>query len=89
MFLDIGCGWGGMALQIAKEYGSKGERVLLLSENQFSDGSTGEHRNEGLSVKKLQFVLQDYRNEKDKYDRIVSVGMFEHVGVDYFSRFFF
>ena len=39
-------------------------------------------------MKKVEFVLQDYRNENNKYDRIVSVGMFEHVGVKYFPSFF-
>ena len=83
--LDIGCGWGGMALQIAKETGAR-VKGITLSENQLK---TAQQRaqNEGLS-EKVQFVLQDYRNEIDKYDRIVSVGMFEHVGVDYFSTFF-
>ena len=42
---------------------------------------------EGLS-EKVEFSLQDYRNENDTYDRIVSVGMFEHVGVNYFPIFF-
>ena len=39
-------------------------------------------------MKKLHFSLQDYRNETDEYDRIVSIGMFEHVGVNYFPTFF-
>jgi len=83
--LDIGCGWGGMALQIAKDTGAK-VKGITLSENQFS---TAQQRaqEEGLN-EKVKFSLQDYRHEKQKYDRIVSVGMFEHVGVSYFPVFF-
>jgi len=83
--LDIGCGWGGMALQIAKDTGAK-VKGITSSENQFS---TAQQRaqEEGLN-EKVKFSLQDYRHEKQKYDRIVSVGMFEHVGVSYFPVFF-
>ena len=83
--LDIGCGWGGLSLHIAKETGAK-VKGITLSENQLE---TAQKRafNEGLSDK-VEFVLQDYRHEQDKYDRIVSVGMFEHVGVNYFPIFF-
>ena len=83
--LDIGCGWGGMAIQIAKDTGAR-VKGITLSENQFSTAKKRAYE-EGLSDK-VTFALQDYRNEKDKYDRIVSVGMFEHVGVDYFPSFF-
>ena len=83
--LDIGCGWGGMALQIAKDTGAK-VKGITLSENQFA---TAQRRaqEEGLS-EKVTFALQDYRHENNKYDRIVSVGMFEHVGIKYFPIFF-
>ena len=83
--LDIGCGWGGMAIQIAKDTGAR-VKGITLSENQFATANKRAHE-EGLSDK-VTFALQDYRNEKDTYDRIVSVGMFEHVGVDYFPAFF-
>ena len=82
--LDIGCGWGGMALEIAKQTGAK-VRGITLSENQFATASK-RAQEEGLSDK-VSFKLQDYRNEKSKYDRIVSVGMFEHVGIKYFKPF--
>ena len=84
--LDIGCGWGGMALQIAKDTGAivKG---ITLSKNQFSTACR-RAQEEGLG-EKVTFSLQDYRYEKNKYDRIVSVGMFEHVGINYFQDFFF
>ena len=82
--LDIGCGWGGMAIEIAKSTGAK-VKGITLSENQFKTASERAQK-EGLSDK-VTFALQDYRNEKEKYDRIVSVGMFEHVGVKYFKTY--
>tara|TARA_Y100000588_G_C14198588_1_gene901401 strand:- start:135 stop:1319 length:1185 start_codon:yes stop_codon:yes gene_type:complete len=83
--LDIGCGWGGLALHIAKQTGAivKG---ITLSENQLSVAK--KRAEEENLTDKVEFVLQDYRHEKDRYDRIVSVGMFEHVGVNYYSSFF-
>ena len=83
--LDIGCGWGGMALQIAKDTGAN-VKGITLSENQFT---TAQRRaqEEGLN-EKVTFALQDYRHETNEYDRIVSVGMFEHVGLSYFPVFF-
>ena len=83
--LDIGCGWGGMALQIAKDTGAR-VKGITLSENQFNT-SLKRAQKEGLN-EKVTFALQDYRHESDYYDRIVSVGMFEHVGVNYFPSFF-
>jgi len=82
--LDIGCGWGGMAIEIAKSTGAK-VKGITLSENQFKTASQRAQK-EGLSDK-VYFALQDYRNENEKYDRIVSVGMFEHVGVKYFKTY--
>ena len=82
--LDIGCGWGGMAIEIAKSTGAK-VKGITLSENQFKTPSERAQK-EGLSDK-VTFALQDYRNETEKYDRIVSVGMFEHVGVKYFKTY--
>ena len=82
--LDIGCGWGGMAIEIAKSTGAK-VKGITLSENQFNTASERAQK-EGLSDK-VTFALQDYRNETEKYDRIVSVGMFEHVGVKYFKTY--
>ncbi|MDC0057409.1 cyclopropane-fatty-acyl-phospholipid synthase family protein [Alphaproteobacteria bacterium] len=84
--LDIGCGWGGMALQIAKDTGAR-VKGITLSENQF-DTAQQRAQAEGLN-EKVKFSLQDYRHEKNKYDRIVSVGMFEHVGVVNFPEFFY
>ena len=82
--LDIGSGWGGMAIDIAKKTGAT-VKGITLSENQYTTATKRAHK-EGLSDK-VSFVLQDYRYEQDTYDRIVSVGMFEHVGVGYFKIF--
>jgi len=82
--LDIGCGWGGTALEIAKQTGAK-VKGITLSENQFATASR-RAQEEGLSDK-VSFQIQDYRDEKLKYDRIVSVGMFEHVGIKYFKPY--
>lgn len=83
--LDIGCGWGGMALTLARDYGCEVTGVTL-SENQLA---TAQRRAEaaGLS-KRIQFNLQDYRHTKGTFDRIVSVGMLEHVGVPNFDTYF-
>ncbi len=82
--LDIGCGWGGMAIEIAKQTGAK-VKGITLSENQFETASK-RAQEEGLS-EKITFKLQDYRDENETYDRIVSVGMFEHVGIKYFKEY--
>ena len=82
--LDIGCGWGGMAIEIAKQTGAN-VKGITLSENQFETASK-RAQEEGLS-EKISFKIQDYRNEVHKYDRIVSVGMFEHVGIKYFKTY--
>ena len=83
--LDIGCGWGGMAIEIAKSTGAN-VKGITLSENQFKTASERAQK-EGLNDK-VSFALQDYRKENQQYDRIVSVGMFEHVGVKYFKTYF-
>ena len=83
--LDIGCGWGGLSLQIAKDTGAK-VRGITLSERQLAIARQRAEQ-EGLTGK-VEFVLQDYRKEQKSYDRIVSVGMFEHVGINFFSDFF-
>ena len=83
--LDIGCGWGGLSLQIARDTGAN-VRGITLSKNQL-EIARQRAKNEGLTDK-VEFVLQDYREEQKRYDRIVSVGMFEHVGINFFSVFF-
>ncbi len=83
--LDIGCGWGGMGLYLA---GLCDANVtgLTLSEEQYGIAN-GRAVDAGLSDR-ARFELQDYRDCKGQFDRIVSVGMFEHVGVGNFPTFF-
>ncbi|MGP1357223.1 class I SAM-dependent methyltransferase [Roseicyclus sp.] len=82
---EIGCGWGGMALTLARDYGA---RVLgvTLSEEQHKV-ATERARKAGLSDR-VRFELMDYRAVKGRFDRIVSVGMFEHVGVPHYREYF-
>ncbi|MDD4975011.1 MAG: cyclopropane-fatty-acyl-phospholipid synthase [Bacteriovorax sp.] len=83
--LDIGCGWGGLARYIARETGARVTGITLSREQ--LDYAENKTREEGLSHL-VKFKLCDYRNLKGVYDRIVSVGMFEHVGVDCYQTFF-
>ena len=83
--LDIGCGWGGLALTLAREYGA---RVLgiTLSTEQLTE-ARGRAAAEGLGDR-VSFELLDYRALDRTFDRVVSVGMFEHVGVGHYREFF-
>lgn len=83
--LDIGCGWGGMALYLAKTTGADVTGITLSVEQHKVAAERAAAA--GLSDK-VRFVLRDYRHEAGVYDRIVSVGMFEHVGVPHYDAFF-
>jgi cyclopropane-fatty-acyl-phospholipid synthase len=83
--LDIGCGWGGLALYLAELIGVSVTGVTL-SQEQF--GIATSRASEKNLSDKAQFRLQDYRDIGEKFDRIVSVGMFEHVGVGHYQTFF-
>ena len=83
--LDIGCGWGGLALYLADYCGAEVTGVTL-SEEQFGI-ACGRARERGLTSQ-AKFRLQDYRAVSETFDRIVSVGMLEHVGVGYYGTFF-
>ncbi|MCH4026895.1 MAG: cyclopropane-fatty-acyl-phospholipid synthase family protein [Acetobacter fabarum] len=83
--LDIGCGWGGMALTLAKDYGAR-VTGITLSEEQLAFARQ-RAQDAGLAGQ-VSFELLDYRHLKRKFDRIVSVGMFEHVGVGHYKAFF-
>ncbi|MCD2181152.1 SAM-dependent methyltransferase [Rhizobium sp. GN54] len=83
--LDIGSGWGGMALYLARNLGARVTGVTL-SDEQFAV-SRERARATGLDDE-VRFLLEDYRNVPDTYDRIVSVGMFEHVGRPNYLTFF-
>lgn len=83
--LDIGCGWGAMALYLAEHFGARVVGVTLSREQAALAEERAEER--GLSSQ-VEFKLCDYRNVHGQFDRIVSIGMFEHVGVPQFGRFF-
>ena len=83
--LDIGCGWGGLALYLAELCGAR-VTGITLSQRQLAL-ARGRAAEKGLADK-VEFRLQDYRDVPGKFDRIVSVGMFEHVGVGYYAAFF-
>ena len=85
--LDIGCGWGALVLRAAQQFGARCVGITL-SENQALLARERVAR-AGLE-KQIEIRLQDYRDVDGTFDRITSVGMFEHVGVqhlpEYFSR---
>ena len=83
--LDIGSGWGGLGLYLAEMTGADVTGITLSSEQlQVANARAGE-KNLGRHAK---FLLSDYRDIPAPFDRIVSVGMFEHVGVDFYETFF-
>ncbi|CNI84444.1 cyclopropane fatty acyl phospholipid synthase [Yersinia vastinensis] len=79
--LDIGCGWGGLSAFAAKEYGVSVKGITISVEQQIM----AQERCKGLDV---QIRLQDYRDLNEQFDRIVSVGMFEHVGPKNYRTYF-
>jgi cyclopropane-fatty-acyl-phospholipid synthase len=83
--LDIGSGWGGMALTLARDYGARVTGITLSTE-QLAE-SRARAAAEGLQDR-VAFELLDYRAVEGRFDRIVSVGMFEHVGVGHYREFF-
>ena len=83
--LDIGSGWGGMALTLAREHGAIVTGITLSSEQ--LEAARARAAAEGLSDR-VRFELADYRSLDRRFDRVVSVGMFEHVGVGHFATFF-
>jgi cyclopropane-fatty-acyl-phospholipid synthase len=83
--LEVGCGWGGMAFEIAKQI--KCEITgISLSKNQIK--YCQEKAKELGLDNQIKFELMDYREAKGHYDRIYSVGMFEHVGKKFYKTFF-
>jgi cyclopropane-fatty-acyl-phospholipid synthase len=83
--LDIGSGWGGLALYLAKA-GAGQVKGVTLSQEQLKVAQDRARRR-GLSHK-VRFALEDYRQVEGPFDRIVSVGMFEHVGVNHYDAYF-
>jgi cyclopropane-fatty-acyl-phospholipid synthase len=84
--LDIGSGWGGLALYMKEIAGAREVLGITLSTEQLSAART-RARERGLEYG-IKFELQDYRTLQGTFDRIVSVGMFEHVGPRYYNTFF-
>ena len=83
--LDIGCGWGGLGLDLARD--AKAEVLgITLSQEQIQVARARAERTQ--LADRCSFELADYRALRGRYDRIVSVGMFEHVGIAYYDTFF-
>tara|TARA_B000000565_G_scaffold8106_1_gene6396 strand:+ start:4194 stop:5381 length:1188 start_codon:yes stop_codon:yes gene_type:complete len=83
--LDIGCGWGSLSRHFNSEYGCN-VKGISLSEEQIS--YCLKKQKSSKNSKNLEYSLQDYRNENNHYDKIVSVGMFEHVGKPFYNTYF-
>jgi cyclopropane-fatty-acyl-phospholipid synthase len=83
--LDIGCGWGGLALYLAEMCGAR-VTGITLSEEQYRRAA--ERAQERGREHEAAFRLLDYRDVDGCFDRIVSVGMFEHVGVGFYDAYF-
>ena len=83
--LDIGCGWGGLGLYFA-QIGNVNVKGVTLSREQHAIAV--QRVEEAGLANRVDFQLQDYRDERARYDRIVSVGMFEHVGKRNYREFF-
>jgi len=83
--LDIGCGWGGLALYLAEFCGARVQGITLSKEQHaLAQQRAAEKQLSG----QVDFLLEDYRDVKGPFDRIVSVGMFEHVGLTVYDTFF-
>jgi cyclopropane-fatty-acyl-phospholipid synthase len=83
--LDIGCGWGGLGLYLAETVGANVTGVTLSTEQLQVANARAAEKN---LTEKARFLLQDYRDVRGPFDRIVSVGMFEHVGVAFYDTYF-
>jgi len=83
--LDIGCGWGGLGLYLAEIGGANVAGITLSREQHVIANERAAEKGLG---QRARFDLQDYRDLTGPFDRIVSVGMFEHVGVNHYDTFF-
>ncbi|MDM9623651.1 cyclopropane-fatty-acyl-phospholipid synthase family protein [Rhizobium sp. S96] len=83
--LDIGCGWGDLALYLAAMEDVEVVGVTLSKEQQ---ALASQRAQEAGLADRVRFELKDYRDVQGPFDRIVSVGMFEHVGVQHYDEFF-
>jgi cyclopropane-fatty-acyl-phospholipid synthase len=83
--LDIGCGWGGLALEIAQAEDVEVTGITLSQEQL----SVARRRAEAMGLgRRVHFELVDYRQLEDRFDRVISVGMFEHVGPTHYDTYF-
>ena len=83
--VDIGCGWGGMLAHAAAEYGVEGVGYTLSTEQH----AYADRRLKDLGLyPRVRVELADYREIKGEFDKFVSIGMFEHVGKEYYGVFF-
>ncbi len=83
--LDIGCGWGGMAMYLAEHYDAQVVGITLAEEQVKVACARAKER--GLS-KQVEFRLEDYRNTRGQFNAVVSIGMFEHVGRPQYRTYF-
>ncbi|WP_295964063.1 cyclopropane-fatty-acyl-phospholipid synthase family protein [uncultured Bartonella sp.] len=83
--LDIGCGWGGLGLYFARVLGANVTGVTLSHEQH---GIANQRAKDMGLQDKAKFSLLDYRKLDDAFDKIVSVGMFEHVGIGHYKEYF-
>ncbi|SON55127.1 Cyclopropane-fatty-acyl-phospholipid synthase [Hartmannibacter diazotrophicus] len=83
--LDIGCGWGGLALYLSTIGQAGFVKGITLSQEQLA---VARQRAEEQNLETVSFELEDYRHTQGSFDRIVSVGMFEHVGPAQYNTFF-
>ncbi len=82
--LDIGCGWGGLALHLAREADAKVLGITLSDEQERYAKARAAQAGES----NVTFRILDYRALNERFDRIVSIGMFEHVGLPNYGSFF-
>ena len=83
--LDIGCGWGGLGLYLARAFDVNVLGVTLSNEQH----AVANERAQAAGLEQqVHFEIRDYRKLQERFDRIVSVGMFEHVGVNHYRTFF-
>ena len=83
--LDIGCGWGSLSRYMTENYGCS-IKGISLSEEQIK--FCQDKKQNSKSKDRLEYSLQDYRHENNTYNKIVSVGMFEHVGKPFYNTYF-
>jgi cyclopropane-fatty-acyl-phospholipid synthase len=84
--LDIGCGWGGLCLYLTEVAQAREALGVTLSREQLDVANR--RAQEAGADERARFALQDYRDVEGQFDRIVSVGMFEHIGPRFFQTFF-